>query len=111
VIEGSYDFMSEAELSNKIWPQVEQHFRAQNKLVTQNLDVAKGNNTYAGGFDEVLEMALNGRVRYLVVSDDETSNPSTERAVRATLAAGGEVYFVPAQELDGYAIIAADLRF
>lgn len=111
VIEGSYDFMSEAELSNKIWPQVEQHFRAQNKLVTQNLDIAKGNNTYAGGFDEVLEMASAGRVRYLVVSDDETSNPKTELAVRSTLASGGEVCFVSAQELDGYAIIAADLRF
>jgi hypothetical protein len=46
-----------------------------------------------------------------VVSDDETSNPNTEIAVRATLAAGGEVYFVPAEELAGYASIAADLRF
>jgi hypothetical protein len=110
-IEGSYDFMSEAELSNKVWPQVEQYFKAQNKLVIENLDVAKGNNTYAGGFDEVLEMALDGRVRYLVVSDDETSNPNTEKAVRATLAAGGEVYFVPTEELDGYSSIAADLRF
>jgi hypothetical protein len=110
-IEGSYDFMSEAELSNKVWPQVEQYFRSQNKLVIENLDIAKGNNTYAGGFDEVLEMAIDGRVRYLVVSDDETSNPNTEIAVRATLAAGGEVYFVPAEELAGYASIAADLRF
>jgi len=111
VIEGSYDFMSGSELSNKIWPQVEQHFRAQNKLVTQNLDIAKGNNTYAGGFDEVLEMASAGRVRYLVVSDDETSDPKTELAVRATLASGGEVYFVPELELTGFATIAADLRF
>jgi hypothetical protein len=110
-IEGSYDFMSEAELSNKVWPQVEHHFRAKNKLVIENLDIAKGNNTYAGGFDEVLEMSLEGRVRYLVVSDDETSNPITESAVRATLVAGGEAYFVPAEELEGYASIAADLRF
>jgi hypothetical protein len=110
-IEGSYDFMSEAELSNKVWPQVENYFRAQNKLIVENLNIARGNNTYAGGFDEVLEMAAEGRVRVLVVSDDETANPKTEQAIRSTMDAGGEVYFVPAQDLDGYSSIAADLRF
>jgi len=110
-IEGSYDFMSEAELSNKVWPQVEQYFRAQNKLIVENLNIARSNNTYAGGFDEVLEMAAEGRVRVLVVSDDETANPKTEQAIRFTLASGGEVYFVPAEDLIEYAAIAADLRF
>jgi hypothetical protein len=110
-IEGSYDFMSEAELSNKVWPQVEQYFRAQNKLIVENLNIARGNNTYAGGFDEVLEMAAEGRVRVLVVSDDETADPKTEQAIRFTLASGGEVYFVPAEDLIDYAAIAADLRF
>ena len=110
-IEGSYDFMSEAELSNKVWPQVEQYFRAQNKLIVENLNIARGNNTYAGGFEEVLEVAAAGRVRVLVISDEETANPATEQAIRFTIAAGGEVYFVPAEELTEYAAIAADMRF
>jgi hypothetical protein len=110
-IEGSYDFMSEAELSNKIWPQVEMYFRAQNKQIVGNLNIARGNNTYAGGFDEVLEVAASGRVKVLVISDEETANPKTEQAIRLTMAAGGEVYFVPASELENYSSIAADLRF
>ena len=110
-IEGSYDFMSEAELSNKVWPQIEQFFRGQNTKIVENLNIARGNNTYAGGFEEVLEVALAGRVRVLVVSDEETTNPQTEEAIRATITAGGDVYFVPAIELADYASIAADLRF
>jgi hypothetical protein len=110
-IEGSYDFMSEAELSNKIWPQVESYFRAQNKLIVENLNVARGNNTYAGGFAEVLEVAAAGRVSVLVISDEETANPKTEEAIRLTMAAGGQVFFVPADELKDYASIAADMRF
>jgi len=110
-IEGSYDFMSAAELSNKVWPQVEQYFRVQNKLIVETLNIARGNNTYAGGFDEVLEVAAAGRVRVLVISDEETANPKTEQAIRFTLASGGQVYFVPADELIDYATIAADLRF
>jgi hypothetical protein len=110
-IEGSYDFMSEAELSNKVWAQVENHFRAQNKEIVENLNIARGNNTYAGGFDEVLEVAAAGRVRVLVVSDDETANPKTEQAIRFTMASGGDVYFVPAKELTDYASVAADMRF
>jgi hypothetical protein len=110
-IEGSYDFMSEAELSNKVWPQVESYFRSQNKQIVENLNIARGNNTYAGGFEEVLEVATAGRVRVLVVSDNETSNMQTEQIIRATMAAGGEVYFVPADELVGFASIAADMRF
>jgi hypothetical protein len=110
-IQGSYDFMSEAELSNKIWPQIEQFFLTRNTNIVENLNIARGNNTYAGGYDEVLEVALAGRVRVLVVSDEETANPKTEVAIRATMAAGGDVYFVPANELSNYASIAADLRF
>jgi stalled ribosome rescue protein Dom34 len=103
--------MSEAELSNKVWPQVEKYFRTQNQLIVENLEIARGNNTYAGGFEEVLEVAAAGRVRVLVISDEETANPATEQAIRFTRAAGGEVYFVPADELAEYASIAADLRF
>jgi hypothetical protein len=110
-IEGSYDFMSEAELTNKTWPQVQEYFRAQNKLVIEKLNIAKGNKTYAGGFEEVSEMAAAGRIGHLVISDDETANPVTELAVRATLSQGGEVSFVPAEYLEGYSSIAADMRF
>lgn len=110
-IEGSYDFMSEAELINKTWPIIQDYFRAQNKLVVEKLNIARGNKTYAGGFEEVAEVAAAGRVAQLVVSDDETANPITELAVRQVLSHGGEVSFVPAEYLEGYSSIAADLRY
>lgn len=51
------------------------------------------------------------RIRFLVISDGETANPKTEQAIRLTVGAGGDVYFVPAEELTNYASIAADMRF
>jgi len=110
-IEGSYDFMSESELVNMTWPQVQEFFINQNNLVVERLNIAKGNKTYAGGFEEVSEMSSTGRIAHLVVSDDETANPTTELAVRATLSQGGDVSFVPAELLKDYSSIAADLRF
>jgi hypothetical protein len=46
-----------------------------------------------------------------VISDEVTSNPLTETAVRLTLQSGGEVSFVPAADLTKFAEICADLRF
>jgi hypothetical protein len=110
-IEGSYDFKSEAELSSRFWPEIEKYFRSENKKVVADLDSAKSQKRYAGGFAEVGEVAEAGRVQILVVSDDETANSEVEKAVRLTLASGGDVFFVPAEELTGFAPIAARLRF
>lgn len=111
VIEGSYDFMSEAELLAKCWPEIQDHFRAQNIRVVADLDSAKSQKRYAGGFAEVAEMATAGRIDTLVVSDDETVNPQVEKTVRLVLESAGEVVFVPAEELVNFAPIAARLRF
>jgi hypothetical protein len=110
-IQGSYDFMSDSELMEVVWPEIQNYFRAANLQVIARLEIALGNKTYAGGFEEVIEMAQLGRVAYLVVSDDETANPLTETAVRLTLQSGGEVSFVPAADLTKFAEISADLRF
>jgi hypothetical protein len=110
-IQGSYDFMSDSELITVAWPEIQNYFRAENIKVTERLDIAFGNKTYAGGFDEVIEMAQLGRVAHLVVSDEVTSNPLTETAVRLTLQSGGDVSFVPAADLTKFAEICADLRF
>jgi hypothetical protein len=110
-IRGSYDFMSESELVNLIWPEVQKLFQAKNKEVAKRLEIAMGNNTYAGGFDEVIEMARHGRVADLVISDEEITNPLTETAIRFTLESRGNVTFIPAAELSAFAVISADLRF
>jgi hypothetical protein len=110
-VQGSYDFMSDSELMTLVWPEIQNYFRAANLMTTERLDIAIGNKTYAGGFEEVIEMAQLGRVAYLVVSDEVTSNPLTETAVRLTLQSGGEVSFVPADNLANFAEISADLRF
>ncbi len=110
-IQGSYDFMSDSELLKVVWPDIENYFKLENRKVTERLEIAFGNKTYAGGFEEVIEMAKLGRVAYLVVSDQETANPLTESAVRLTLQGGGEVSFVPAEDLVNFAEISADLRY
>ena len=111
IIEGSYDFMSEAELLAKCWPEIQDHFRAENTKVLADLDSAKSQKRYAGGMTEVSEMATAGRIGILVVSDDETANPEVEKVVQLVLASAGEVFFVPAAELTNFAAIAARLRF
>jgi len=110
-IEGSYDFMSEGQLSQKVWPSIQQHFRNQNELVVKNLDLAKSEGTYVGGIQEVLELAEAGRVAQLVIAEEQTNEPRVELAVRATLTNGGLVSFVPAEHLASFATVAAELRF
>jgi stalled ribosome rescue protein Dom34 len=110
-IRGSYDFMSDSELIKLAWPEVQKVFQAKNLEVLKRLDIAIGNNTYAGGFEEVIEMAQLGRVAELVISNEEIANPLSEIAIRLTLEGGGEVTFIPAVELADFAGISADLRF
>lgn len=111
IIVGSYDFMSEAELVEKSWGKIQAHFQELSKKAIASLDEAKSQKLYVGGFDEVSQSAAAGSIKTLVVSDDESANPLAEQAVRQTLAAGGEVVFVAAEELSGFAPIAASLRF
>jgi len=110
-IRGSYDYMSDTELMNLVWPEVQKLFDVKDSEVINRLEIAKGNNTYAGGFEEVIEMAQLGRVAILVVSNEEMANPLTETAIRLTLEAGGEIAFIPAIELTPFAEISAGLRF
>jgi hypothetical protein len=50
-------------------------------------------------------------VARLLLSDDVRNTSDAELAIRATVAHGGEVVFVPAELLSEYAPIAADLRY
>lgn len=111
IIVGSYDFMSEAELLEKCWGQIQTHFQELSKKVVASLDEARSQKLYVGGFDEVAQSVAAGRIETLVVSDAESANPEAEKAVRQTLATGGEVVFVSADELADFAPVAARLRF
>jgi hypothetical protein len=110
-IQGSYDFMSEAELVTKTWPVIQEHIKKLELEVLSELDKARSSKLYAGGFQEVNELAQAGRISVLVVSDEETANPVTEEAVRKTLETGGEVRFLPAASLTNFAPIAAVMRY
>jgi len=110
-IRGSYDSISDSELINLIWPEVQKLFNKKNSESLERLEIARGNNTYAGGFEEVIEVAQLGRVATLVVSNEVITNPLTEIAIRFTLKGGGGVIFIPAAELTNFAEISADLRF
>lgn len=110
-IRGSYDFMTEPELSRLASPEIQNLFQGKSEGAMKHLETAIGNNTYAGGFDEVIEMAQLGRVANLVIANEQITNPLTEIAIRLTLEGNGEVNFVPAEELIKFAEISADLRF
>lgn len=110
-IEGSYDFMTASELSNKTWKEISEHFAGQAKAAIAKLDDARSAKTYVGGFDEVLEMAKLGRVSLLVVSDEVLGRGDTDEAVASTIESGGEVSFVPGNLLAGFSEIAAKLRY
>lgn len=110
-IEGSYDFMSEAELMDKCWEEIEQFFRAKSHGVVADLDSAKSQKLYAGGLTEVSELATAQRIQTLVVSEDEITNKEVEKVLQLVLGAGGEAYFVPGKLLADFAPVAARLRF
>ncbi len=78
--DGSYEGATHHELGLLVWP-VMQEFMAKHRTeVLQQLDAAIGAQKYAGGIDEVWQLAQEGRGELLVVEEDfhYMGQPNTE---------------------------------
>ena len=89
IVGGNHDRTSWAELHNLAWPLVCDWLRADHQRALQHLDTARGANRYAGGVNEVWELAHDARVELLVVE---------------------ETYVYPARLHDGQLIAALDVE-
>jgi len=87
IIRGNHDRTSWADLHNQAWPLVCDWLRIDSQRALGQLDTARGANRYAGGVNEIWELAHDARVELLVVE---------------------ETYAYPARLRDGQLIAAVD---
>ncbi len=89
IIRGNHDRTSWVDLHNQAWPLVCDWLRTDNQRALDHLDKARGANRYAGGVNEVWELANDSRVDLLVVE---------------------ETYAYPARLRNGQRVAAADIE-
>ena len=86
-VAGNHDRTGWSDLHHLAWPLVVDWLRADADRARRSLDAARDQHRYAGGLDEVWELAHEGRVELLVVEED---------------------YAVAARVLDGRLVLAKD---
>lgn len=70
VLSGNHDRTHWPELHRAVWPMVEDWLRQDRARAMERLDTARSARRYAGGLEEVWDLAHDGRVQLLVVEDD-----------------------------------------
>jgi hypothetical protein len=131
-IAGAHDRTGWPELHRIAWPLVVDWLRADGQRAIDELEAARGARLFAGGIDEVWQLAHDGRVRLLVVEDDfELSArleprgivPTSDRdqpgvvddvvdeLIESVLVRGGDAVIVPSQQLADHGRVAAALRY
>jgi hypothetical protein len=131
-IEGSYDYLSDADLHEFAWGVVEPTFRREKEAAAALFQQQKSKDLASTDLDTVISAAHHGRVDALFVARDEylwgEYDPQSGEIVRhqearsgdsellnlATIYAlqnGGAVYLVPRGEVPDEAALAALLRF
>lgn len=68
-VPGSHDRSSWAVLHELAWPQVDRWLRTDRDEALRRLERARGNRRFAGGIEEVWDLAREGRVELLVVEE------------------------------------------
>ena len=132
IVAGNHDRTSWVALHQDAWPLVAQHLDDEDAQALANLDTARGINRYAGGINEVWELAEQGRVELLVVersyefparlhdghlsSADDVESPdviddAVDELIEAVLMKRGRVAIVADGELTEHGRIASVLRY
>lgn len=131
IVNGSFDYMKNAELSTHVWPVVEKYFADRRLAMVERIEKAIAAHHFAGGVAEVFEAANQGRIDLLVapedalisawVNEDKTQVVSpgegleiadiVDETVERVLDTGGEVVFLPTVEIEKYGQLAAILRY
>lgn len=131
-VPGNHDSSSPAQLHEPAWVLVHEWLELDRAEALARLDHARGARVFAGGVDEVWDLADDGRVELLVVEDDyhltarvhdrhlepvdDPDSPDIvddviDELIEMVLRSGGETVMVPPGELSDHGRIAAVLRY
>ena len=132
IIRGNHDRTGWVDLYNQAWPLVCDWLRTDNQRALDHLDTARGANRYAGGVNEVWELAHDARVDLLVVEETyayparlrnghlvavvdieapDVIDDAIDELIEIVLNNGGRVAIVPDGKLADHDRLAAVLRY
>jgi hypothetical protein len=131
-IAGNHDRTGWADLHHLAWPLVVDWLRNDATRAHRRLDAARDANRFAGGLDEVWELAQDGRVELLVVEDDyevaarlhegrlepasdnwapDVVDDVVDELIETVLRLGGDAVIVPPGDLSQHEHVGAVLRY
>jgi hypothetical protein len=131
-VPGNHDRTGWADLHSLAWPLVVDWLRSDAARARAQLDDARDRHRYAGGLDEVWELAHEGRVELLVVEEDyevaarvrdgrlvrakdtwapDVIDDAVDELIETVLRNGGRAVLVPSGDLGELDHVAAVLRY
>ncbi len=132
IVPGSHDRTGWADLHHLAWPLVVDWLRSDAERAHRSVAAARDANRFAGGLDEVWELAQDGRVELLVVEEDYTVaarirdgrlepaadewapdvvDDAVDELIEIVISKGGEAIIVPAGDLSHIDRVGAVLRY
>ncbi|MGB8862206.1 MAG: hypothetical protein WCC60_23325 [Ilumatobacteraceae bacterium] len=129
---GNHDRTGWAELHAHTWPKMSEWLGRDRQRARLSLDQARGARRYAGGIDEVWDLAHEGRVALLVVEETfdyparlaegrlraahdvespDVLDDAVDELIETVLRLGGDAVILPEGELAEHGRLAAVLRY
>ena len=131
-VTGNHDRTGWAELHSLVWPIVTDWLRTDRSRALDRLEIARGSRRFAGGVEEIWELAQDGRVELLVVEENHhvpardcggrlqlTADPdgpgvmddAIDELIEIVLTMGGDAVLVSDDDLVDHGHVAAVLRY
>lgn len=131
-VPGNHDRTGWAELHTAVWPIVTDWLRTDRSRALDRLEIARGSHRFAGGIEEIWELAQDGRVELLVVeethhvpardrggrlerADDieagDVMDDAVDELIEIVLGMGGDAVLVNDGDLTDHDHVAAVLRY
>ncbi|MEQ1702812.1 MAG: hypothetical protein ABMA25_22105, partial [Ilumatobacteraceae bacterium] len=129
---GNHDRTGWADLAAQAWPKVEAWLEGDRQRARASLEHARSARRYAGGIDEVWELAQEGRVELLLVEETfdfparqsgaqlqaaldlespDVLDDAVDELIETVLRMGGDAVILPEGELADHDRLAAVLRY
>jgi hypothetical protein len=136
-VPGNHDRTGWADLHTAVWPIVTDWLRTDRSRALDRLEIARGSHRFAGGIEEIWELAQDGRVELLVVEethhvpardrggrleravdsgadtvmDDTVMDDAVDELIEIVLGMGGDAVLVNDGDLTDHDHVAAVLRY